>query len=187
MVASDLFSDSRGRGGGGAERGDAARGGFVVGGAPFFSDVRAFNTSYTDEPGRDGDISLLHPEPCTAGTPTVDVHAGAAGVAGVRRHGRDDVRRARIRRRRRVRASRDAGAARGDEPAFLDRSRADRRDVHPGLHDSEAHSDDGPDVGPQRRGGPGFRTNVGVFNRRASAVDVTFTVFDGRRIRSATR
>ena len=41
-----------------------------VGGAPFFSDVRAFNTSYTASLDVTATYHCFIPSPCTAGTPS---------------------------------------------------------------------------------------------------------------------
>ena len=42
----------------------------IVGGAPFFSDVRAFNTSYTSALTVDATYRCFIPSPCTPTTPT---------------------------------------------------------------------------------------------------------------------
>ncbi len=84
------------------------------------------------------------------------------------------------RRRHRVRALRERRPARRDEPALLDRAPAHGRHVHPRPAQLGGVPDDGADLDPQRRdANAGFRTNVGVFNREDSAVDVTFRIFDG--------
>ena len=154
----------------------------IVGGAPFFSDVRAFNTSYTDALDVTAHYRCFIPRPARRAIGTGPVHAGAAGVAGLQRHRRDHVPAPNTRRRHRVRALGQRRAARRDEPALLDRAPAHGRHVHPRPAQLGGVPDDGADLHPQRAApNAGFRTNVGVFNREDSASTSRSRIFDGGR------
>ena len=91
----------------------------IVGVSPFYSDVRVFNTSYASGSRYYGDLSLLPGD--LPGVRAEDVHALAAGIESLRRHGSLHVRRAQLGRRRRVRRrlSRDGVGRRRDEPPLI--------------------------------------------------------------------
>ncbi len=150
----------------------------IVGGAPFFSDVRAFNTSYTDA------LEVTARYRCFISCTAV----GAAEIDFTLepRESRafDDIV------QNTFLAPNTAGGVEfehsgsGDQLVVTSRlySTAPEPTVGmfiPGLPNSEAHAT--TVLTSIRNGGPdaGFRTNVGVFNREDSAVDVTFRIIDG--------
>jgi plastocyanin len=147
----------------------------IVGGAPFFSDVRAFNTSYASALDVTARYRCFIPSNCTAGVPEIeftlapresrsfnDIVAGtfqapntAGGVEFEHGGGSDQL----------VVTSRLYSTF--PEPTvgmFI-----------PGQKNNEAHA---RTVLTSIRNG-GFRTNVGAYNREDGAVTVTFTIFDG--------
>ncbi len=152
----------------------------IVGGAPFFSDVRVFNTSYSTPLGVTARYRCFIPSPCSAvGTPQVPFT-----LAPRESRAFDDMVAATFL------APNTAGGIEfeftGASGQLVVTSRlystAPTPTVGmfiPGLDNSEAHAR--TVLTSIRNGGPnaGFRTNVGVFNREDSSVDVTFTIFDG--------
>jgi plastocyanin len=151
----------------------------IVGGAPFFSDVRAFNTSYASALEVTARYRCFIPAPCSAGTPEIqftlapresrsfnDMVAStfaapntAGGVEFTHGGGSDQL----------VVTSRLYSTAPVPTVGMF----------IPGLKNNEAHAR--TVLTSIRNGGPnqGFRTNVGAYNREDSAVTVTFTIFDG--------
>jgi plastocyanin len=150
----------------------------IVGGAPFFSDVRAFNTSYSGSLAVTARYHCFIPQPCTAGVPQVqftlapresrafeDIVATtfqapntAGGVEFEFSGGSDQL----------VVTSRLYSTA--PEPTvgmFI-----------PGLPNSEAHPTTVLTSIRNGGAGAGFRTNPGAYNREDSPVNVTFTIFD---------
>ena len=123
----------------------------IVGGAPFFSDVRAFNTSYTDSLEVDGHVPMLHRKPVPGNRTADDLHSRTAGVAGLRRHRRVGLQRAEHSRRRRIRPLGLGRPARRHQPPFLDRAPGDGRHVHSGPGQLGGPHDHGPDLDPQSR------------------------------------
>ena len=151
----------------------------IVGGAPFFSDVRAFNTSYTNPLDVTATYHCFIPAPCNAGQPSItftlqpresqafnDIVAttfqapDTAGGVEFEFSGEDE---------QLVVTSRLYSTA--PEPTvgmFI-----------PALPNGEAHET--TVLTSIRNGGAnaGFRTNVGAYNREDSAITVTFRIFDG--------
>ena len=152
----------------------------IVGGAPFFSDVRAFNTSYSAPLDVTAHYRCFIPSPCSAvGAPQIQFT-----LAPRESRAFDDMVAATFL------APNTAGGVEfefsGASGQLVVTSRlfstAPTPTVGmfiPGLDNSEAHAR--TVLTSIRNGGPnqGFRTNVGVFNREDSPVDVTFTIFDG--------
>ncbi len=152
----------------------------IVGGAPFFSDVRAFNTSYATPLGVTARYRCFIPSPCSAvGAPQVQFT-----LAPRESRAFDDMVAATFL------APNTAGGVEfeftGAAGQLVVTSRlfstAPTPTVGmfiPGLDNSEAHARSV--LTSIRNGGPnqGFRTNVGVFNREDASVNVTFTIFDG--------
>ena len=151
----------------------------IVGGAPFFSDVRAFNTSYASALEVTARYRCFIPAPCAAGAPEIQFTLApresrsfndmvaltfaapdtAGGVEFEHGGGSDQL----------VVTSRLYST--GPVPTvgmFI-----------PGQKNNEAHAR--TVLTSIRNGGPnqGFRTNVGAYNREDSDVTVTFTIFDG--------
>ena len=151
----------------------------IVGGAPFFSDVRAFNTSYTDSLDVEMRYRCFIGNPCT-GTDPVNFtlaprESRAFNDIVVSQFNAPDT----------------AGgiefdhSGSGEQLVVTSRlySTAPVPTVGmfiPGLENSEAHA---TTVLTSIRNGAtsngSFRTNVGVYNREDSAVDVTFRIIDG--------
>ncbi len=151
----------------------------IVGGAPFFSDVRAFNTSYTNDLTVQARYRCFIPSPCNPTTQSVqftltprESRAFNNIVVSL------------------FNAPNTAGGIEfeftGDSDQLVVRSRLYSTEPEPtvgmfipALKASEAHPT--TVLTSIRNGGPnaGFRTNVGVFNREDSSVSVTFTIFDG--------
>ena len=151
----------------------------IVGGAPFFSDVRAFNTSYAQSLTVSARYRCFIPQPCNPATPSVDFtlnprESRAFNDIVVSLFNAPDT----------------AGGIEFEHAGTSDQlvvtSRLYSTSPVPtvgmfisGLKSSEAHAT--TVLTSIRNGGPGrgFRTNVGVFNRQDSPVSVTFTIFDG--------
>ena len=151
----------------------------IVGGAPFFSDVRAFNTSYTASLDVTATYRCFIGSPCPASRAADDLHARAPAVARLQRHGRVGLQRAEHGGRRRVRPLGSERSARRDEPPLLDGPDPDGRHVHPGPRQLVGLHVTTVLTSIRNRGdGGGFRTNVGVFNPEDFAVTVTFAIFD---------
>jgi plastocyanin len=147
----------------------------IVGGAPFFSDVRAFNTSYTDDLTVEARYRCFIPSPCNPATPSVTFTLTPRQSRAF-----NDIVVSQFN------APNTAGGIEfefsGDSDQLVVTSRLYSTQPEPtvgmfipGLKSSEAHV---TTVLTSIRNG-GFRTNVGVFNREDSSVSVTFTIFDG--------
>ena len=151
----------------------------IVGGAPFFSDVRAFNTSYASSLPVQMRYRCFIPSPCGAGTNPVNFT-----LAPRESRAFNDIVVSQFN------APNTAGGIEFEHGGGSDQlvvtsrlySTAPTPTVGmfiPGLKNNEAH---GRTVLTSiRNGGPnqGFRTNVGAFNHEDGAVTVTFTIFDG--------
>ncbi len=151
----------------------------IVGGAPFFSDVRAFNTSYAGALQVTARYRCFIPSPCTAvGAPQIQF-----ALAPRESRAFDDMVAATFQ------APNTAGGVEFEFSGASDQLVVTSRLYStspeptvgmfiPGLKSSEQHST--TVLTSIRNGGPGqgFRSNVGVFNRENSAVNVTFTIFD---------
>ena len=150
----------------------------LVGGAPFFSDVRVFNTSYTSGLNVTANYHCFIPSPCTAGAPQIAIALAPRQSKSFN----DMVANA-------FQAPNTAGgvefAFSGAEDQLVVTSRlystAPVPTVGmfiPGLEPSKAHST--TVLTSIRNGGPvqGFRTNVGYFNSNDTAVSVTFRIFN---------
>ena len=151
----------------------------IVGGAPFFSDVRAFNTSYTDDLTVEARYRCFIPTPCNLSTTSVtftltprESRAFNDIVVSL------------------FNAPNTAGGIEfeysGSDEQLVVTSRlystAPTPTVGmfiPALPNSEAYPT--TVLTSIRNGGAnaGFRTNVGIYNREDSNVQVTFTIFDG--------
>jgi len=151
----------------------------IVGGAPFFSDVRAFNTSYSDSLDVTMRYRCFIPSPCT---PTTDTATFTLAPRESRAF--NDIVVTEF-------ATPDSAggiefehSGSGDQLVVTSRlySTAPQPTVGmfiPGLPNSDAHET--TVLTSIRNGattGGSFRTNVGVFNREDSAVDITFRIFD---------
>ncbi len=151
----------------------------IQGGAPFFSDVRAFNTSYTEDLTVEARYRCFIPSPCNPTTQSVTFTLTPRESRAF-----NDIVVSQFN------APNTAGGIEfefsGDSDQLVVTSRLYSTEPEPtvgmfipGLKNSEAHA---TTVLTSIRNGPpifGFRTNVGVFNREDSAVNVTFTIFDG--------
>jgi plastocyanin len=151
----------------------------IVGGAPFFSDARAFNTSYTASLTVTATYRCFIPSPCTAVlTPVVDFTLGPRESRAFDDMVADTFG-----------APDTAGGVEFDHSGssgqlvvtsrlFSTEPQATVGMFIPGLDSSEA--DPVTVLTSIRNRGPdaGFRTNVGVFNPEDSAVTVTFSIFD---------
>ncbi len=150
----------------------------IVGVAPFFSDVRVFNTSYASGLNVTANYHCFIPSPCTAGTPQIAITLAARESKSFN----DMVKNA-------FTAPNTAGGVEftfsGSESQLVVTSRlystAPVPTVGmfiPGLEQSRAHAN--TVLTSIRNGGPvqGFRTNVGYFNSNDSSASVTFQIFD---------
>jgi plastocyanin len=151
----------------------------IVGGAPFLSDVRAFNTSYTDSLDVTMTYGCFIPTPCT---PTVASVPFTLGPRESRAF--NDVVVSQFNTPDSAGGIEFEHSGSGEQLVVTSRlySTAPVPTVGmfiPGLRNSEAHAT--TVLTSIRNGGPnqGFRTNVGVYNREDSAVDVTFRIIDG--------
>ena len=154
----------------------------IQGGNPFFSDVRAFNTSYTDSLVVTAKYRCFIPSPCTVGTPQIDIT-----LAPRESQAFNDI----------VAQTFDAPGTAGGVEFEFSGSSEDQLVVTsrlystfpqnsvgmfiPGLHHSDAHATTiltSIRHNPATNPASGFRTNVGAFNPEDSAVNVTFTIFD---------
>ena len=151
----------------------------IVGGAPFFSDVRVFNTSYTSPLSVTASYRCFIPSPCVAGTPQV-----AISLAPRQSKSFDDMV------AHAFAAPNTAGGVEfdfdGSENQLVVTSRLYSTEPTPtvgmfiaGLEPSKAAAT--TVLTSIRNGGPvqGFRTNVGFFNPNDSSVSVSFQIFDG--------
>src|SRR5262245_58680958 len=152
----------------------------IVGQAPFFSDVRAFNTSYTSSLDVTANYHCFIPSPCTG--------VGAASVpftlAPRESRAFDDIV------VNTFQAPNTAGGVEfdfsGTEEQLVVTSRLYSTEPEPtvgmfipGLSDGEAFPTTVLTSIRNLGSGDGFRTNVGVYNRQDTAASVTFTIFDG--------
>ncbi len=151
----------------------------IVGGAPFLSDVRAFNTSYTDSLDVTMSYGCFIPTPCT---PTVGSVPFTLGPRESRAF--NDVVVSQFNTPDSAGGIEFEHSGSGDQLVVTSRlySTAPVPTVGmfiPGLRNDAAHET--TVLTSIRNGGPnqGFRTNVGVYNREDSAVDVTFRIIDG--------
>ncbi len=150
----------------------------IVGGAPFFSDVRAFNTSYTDDLTVTARYRCFLPPGCTATNVEIQFE-----LAPRESRAFNDMVAVAF-------ASPDTAggvefehSGSGDQLVVTSRlySTAPEPTVGmfiPGLRNSEAHATTVLTSIRNGGAGAGFRTNVGVYNREDSSVNVTFTIFD---------
>jgi len=150
----------------------------IVGGAPFFSDVRLFNTSYTSGLSVTANYHCFIPSPCTAGAPQI-----AIALAPRESKSFDDM-------VANAFASPDtAGGVEftfdGSEDQLVVTSRLYSTGpvptvgmFIPGLEASQAHPN--TVLTSVRNAGAvqGFRTNVGFFNSTDATASVTFQIFD---------
>ena len=151
----------------------------IVGGAPFFSDVRAFNTSYTDSLDVTMRYGCFIPTPCT---PTVDEVTFTLGPRQSQAF--NDIVVSQFNTPDSAGGIEFEHSGSGDQLVVTSRlySTGPVPTVGmfiPGLRNSEAHET--TVLTSIRNGGAnqGFRTNVGVYNREDSAADVTFRIIDG--------
>ena len=150
----------------------------IVGGAPFFSDVRVFNTSYANVLDVTAHYRCFIT--CTAvGTPDIQFTLNPRES----RSFNDIVRNT-------FQAPNTAGGIEfehgGGSDQLVVTSRLYSTDPQPtvgmfipGVKNNEAHARTILTSIRNGGAGPSFRTNVGVFNREDSATTVTFTIFDG--------
>lgn len=151
----------------------------IVGGAPFFSDVRTFNTSYTTPLTVEARYRCFIPSPCTPTTASVQFTLAPRESKAF-----DDIVVSQFN------TPNSAGGIEfehnGDSDQLVVTSRLFSTAPTPtvgmfigGLDTSDAHPT--TVLTSIRNGGPGdgFRTNVGVFNPQDAAATVTFTIFDG--------
>ncbi len=148
----------------------------IVGGAPFYSDVRAFNTSYASALAVTARYRCFIPSPCPGvGAPQIQFTLAPREARAF-----DNMVELTFL------APNTAGGVEFDFSGGSDQLVVTSRLYStapvptvgmfiPGLKNGEAHA---RTVLTSIRNG-GFRTNVGVFNREDSAVDVTFRIFDG--------
>ena len=150
----------------------------IVGGAPFFSDVRVFNTSYSSGLNVTANYHCFIPSPCTAGTPQIAIALAPRESKSFA----DMVANA-------FASPNTAGGVEftfdGSEDQLVVTSRlystAPVPTVGmfiPGLESSQAHPT--TVLTSIRNAGPvqGFRTNVGFFNSNDATASVTFQIFD---------
>jgi len=147
--------------------------------APFFSDIRAFNTSYSAPLDVTARYRCFIPSPCSAvGAPQVQFTLAPRESKAF-----DDMVAATFL------APNTAGGVEFDFSGASGQLVVTSRLYStvptptvgmfiPGLDSSEAHARTVLTSIRNGGAGAGFRTNVGVFNREDSAVDVTFTIFD---------
>ncbi|MFY9549730.1 MAG: hypothetical protein WAU32_01150, partial [Thermoanaerobaculia bacterium] len=152
----------------------------IVGGAPFFSDVRAFNTSYTAPLQVTATYRCFIPNPCT----TVGHPVETFTLAPRESHAFDDMVQGTFQ------APNTAGGVEfeftGASGQLVVTSRLFSTQPEPtvgmfipGLDNSEAHPTTVLTSIRNGGSGAGFRTNVGMFNREDTPATVTFTIFDG--------
>ena len=153
----------------------------IVGVAPFFSDVRAFNTSYTDSLAVTAEYHCFIPSPCTAGAPQLQFTLAPREARAFN----DIVADA-------FQAPDTAGGVEFTHSGVTDQLVVTSRLFStapvptvgmfiPGVKDSDAHTTAVLTSIQNRGAGAGFRTNAGVYNRGDAAVNVTFTIFDAGR------
>ena len=140
----------------------------IVGGAPFFSDVRAFNTSYGSALDVTARYRCFIPSPCSAvGVPEIQFTLAPRESRVLQRHRRDDLPGARTP----PAAWSSTTPAASDQLVVTSRlySTAPEPTVGmfiPGLTNNEAHAR--TVLTSIRNGGRGFRTNVGASTGRTT-------------------
>jgi plastocyanin len=150
----------------------------IVGGAPFFSDVRVFNTSYASP------LTVTARYGCFISCTAIGVPEIEFTLAPRQSQAFNDMV------NNTFQAPNTAGGVEFEHSGGSDQlvvtsrlystSPADSVGMFiPGLKNNEAHAR--TVLTSIRNGGPnqGFRTNVGAYNREDAAVTVTFTIFDG--------
>ena len=150
----------------------------IVGGAPFFSDARAFNTSYTEDLTVEATYRCFIGTPCPATAPQTTFTLGPRESRAF-----DDIVVSAFN------APNTAGGVEFEHSGSADQlvvtsrlySTAPTPTVGmfiPGLDNSVADPVTVLTSIRNRGAGAGFRTNVGIFNPEDSAVTVTFSIFD---------
>ena len=151
----------------------------IVGGAPFFSDVRAFNTSYTSPLDVTATYHCFIPSPCTAGQPTITFTLQPRESTAF-----NDMVAVTFQ------APNTAGGVEfeytGESEQLVVTSRLYSTEPQatvgmfiPALGNGEAYPNTVlTSVRNGATAGGSFRTNVGIYNREDSAVTVTFRIFD---------
>jgi plastocyanin len=150
----------------------------IVGGAPFFSDVRAFNESYTDDLTVEARYRCFIPSPCNLAIQSVTFTLTPRQSQAF-----NDIVVSQFN------APNTAGGIEFEFSGASDQLVVTSRLYStqpqptvgmfiPALQDSDAHVT--TVLTSIRNGGPnaGFRTNVGVFNREDASAELTFTIFD---------
>jgi plastocyanin len=149
----------------------------IVGGAPFFSDVRAFNTSYTSALNVTATYRCFIGNPCPAVAPQ-----SVFTLAPRQAQAFNDMVASTFLAPNTAGGVEFTHSGSSDQLVVTSRlySTVPQPTVGmfiPGLENSAAHAltvlTSIRNLGP----GDGFRTNVGVFNREDSAVSVTFSIF----------
>jgi plastocyanin len=151
----------------------------IVGGAPFFSDVRAFNTSYTQSLTVSARYRCFIPQPCNPATQSVNFTLTPRESRAF-----NDIVVSLFN------APNTAGGIEFEHSGLSDQLVVTSRLFStsptptvgmfiPGLDNSEAHATTVLTSIRNGGAGQGFRSNVGAFNREDSPVNVTFTIFDG--------
>ncbi|MFY9550525.1 MAG: plastocyanin/azurin family copper-binding protein [Thermoanaerobaculia bacterium] len=152
----------------------------IVGGAPFFSDVRAFNTSYTAPLQVTAMYRCFIPNPCTG----VGTQVFPFTLAPRESRAFDDMV------QNTFHAPNTAGGVEfvftGASGQLVVTSRLFSTQPEPtvgmfipGLDNSQAHPTTVLTSIRNGGSGAGFRTNVGMFNQEDTPATVTFTIFDG--------
>jgi plastocyanin len=161
----------------GAERRTLPAAASIVGGAPFFSDVRAFNTSYTDSLDVTATYRCFIGNPCPGAAPQTTFTLAPRQAQAFN----DMVATTFL-------APNTAGGVEFDHAGpsdqlvvtsrlFSTEPQATVGMFIPGLDNSFAHVNTVLTSIRNRGDGAGFRTNVGVFNPEDFAVNVTFAIF----------
>jgi len=151
----------------------------IVGQAPFFSDVRVFNTSYTASLNVTATYHCFIPSPCTAGTSPLTMT-----LAPRESRGFDDIVQTSFA------APNTAGGiefdSSGSSGQLVVTSRLYSTEPEPtvgmfipGVDDSAAGQNTVLTSVRNAGAGDGFRTNVGIYNREDTTANVTFKIFDG--------
>ena len=150
----------------------------IVGGAPFFSDVRAFNTSYTESLTVDATYRCFIGNPCPGTAPETTFTLGPRESRAF-----DDIVVSAFNAPNTAGGVEFEHSGSGDQLVVTSRlySTAPTPTVGmfiPGLDNSVADPVTVLTSIRNRGPGAGFRTNVGVFNPEDSAITVTFSIFD---------
>jgi len=149
----------------------------IVGGAPFFSDVRAFNTSYTDS------LQVTATYRCFIGTCAASAPTSTFTLAPRQSQAFDDMVASTFNSPNTAGGVEFDFSGQSDELVVTSRLYSTTPEPTvgmfiPALENSQAFPT--TVLTSIRNGGAnqGFRTNVGVFNPEDSAVNVTFQIFD---------